>query len=72
MEQKSTCLWLKNLPKLVETNNVKTEMMKLPIKERQKMHWLPPSPNRGYLRSITYSGIAEAMATQWMPVLKNL
>lgn len=72
MEQKSTCLWLKNLPKLVETNNVKTEMMKLPIKERQKMHWLPPSPNRGYLRSITYSGIAEAMATQWIPILKNI
>ncbi len=72
MEQKSTCLWLKNLPKLVETNNVKTEMMKLPIKERQKMHWLPPSPNRGYLRIITYSGIAEAMATQWIPILKNI
>jgi len=30
MEQKATCLWLKNLPKLKETNNVKDEMMLLP------------------------------------------
>ena len=72
MEQKSTCLWLKNLPNLIETSNVKLEMMKLPIKERQKMHWLSPSPMRGYLRSITYKGIAEAMATQWIPILKNI
>jgi hypothetical protein len=35
MEQKATCLWLKNLPKLKETNNVKAEMMQLPKRERE-------------------------------------
>lgn len=64
-EQKRTCLWLKNLPKLKETNNVKNEMMKLPINKRQKLHYLPPSKNRGKLRSITFQGIADAMAEQW-------
>ena len=33
-EQKATCLWLKGLPKLRETNNVKAEMMLLPKRER--------------------------------------
>ena len=35
MEQKATCLWLKNLPKLTETKNVKAEMMLLPRRERE-------------------------------------
>ena len=30
---------------------------------------LPPSPQRGELRSRTYVGVAAAMALQWMPVL---
>jgi hypothetical protein len=29
------------------------------------MHKLPPSADRWKLRSITYRGIAEAMAEQW-------
>ena len=33
-EQKATCLWLKGLPKLTPTNNVKEEMMALPKNER--------------------------------------
>ena len=65
MEQKATCLWLKNLPNLVETNNVKAEMMELPDSERQRLHYLPPSPDRWKLRSTTYQGIADAMAEQW-------
>jgi len=65
MEQKATCLWLRGLPKLVETNNVKKEMLKLSNAERQKMHWLPPSKDRWKLRSKTYQGIADAMAEQW-------
>ena len=64
-ESKATCLWLKNLPTLKETKNVKEEMLKLPDSERQKLHWLPPSADRWKLRSTTYSGIADAMATQW-------
>ena len=65
MEQKATCLWLKNLPKLVETNNVKAEMMLLPNRERERMHYMPPSPTRWKERSRTYPGIANAFAAQW-------
>ena len=65
MEGKATCLWLKNLPTLTETNNVKTEMMKLPINQRQRLHYLPPSPDRWKERSRTFSGLADAMANQW-------
>jgi len=65
LEQKATCLWLKNLPLLQPTNNVKAEMMNLPDNERQRLHYLPPSKNRWKLRSTTYKGIAEAIATQY-------
>jgi hypothetical protein len=60
---KRTCLWLKNLPLLVPTNII--------IKERYAnqtpsgQNKLGPSPDRSKLRSITYQGIAEAMAEQW-------
>jgi hypothetical protein len=65
MEQKATCLWLTGLPPLTPTNNVKAEMLKLPDNERQRLHYLPPSPDRWKLRSTTYQGIADAMADQW-------
>lgn len=65
MEQKATCLWLKGLPLLTPTNNVKAAMMNLPANERQRMFHLPPSPDRWKLRSTTYAGIANAMAEQW-------
>ena len=65
MEQKATCLWLDGLPLLQPTSNVKDEMMKLPKRERERLHYLPPSPDRWKLRSTTYQGIADAMATQW-------
>ena len=65
MEQKATCLWLKNIPPLVQTNNVKEEMMKLPKNERERLHYLPPSEDRWKLRSETFQGIADAMASQW-------
>ena len=56
-ETKATCLWLKNLPKLMPTNIVEGR--------EAKIHKMPPSPNRWKLRSITYQGIADAMAQQW-------
>jgi hypothetical protein len=56
-ETKATCLWLKNLPKLKPTNIVKGR--------EARIHKLPPSKNRWKLRSITYRGIADAMADQW-------
>lgn len=64
-EQKKTCLWLKGLPLLHETNNVYDEMMRLPKKQRERNHYLPPSADRAKLRSKTYTGIAKAMASQW-------
>lgn len=65
LEQKGTGLWLKNLPLLQPTNNVKQQMLELPIAERQRIHYLPPSADRWKIRSETYQGIADAMATQW-------
>lgn len=56
-ETKATCLWLKNLPKLLPTDVV--------AGRDPRVHRLPPSPDRWKLRSTTYSGIADAMARQW-------
>ena len=56
-ECKSICLWLKNLPLLKSTNIVEGR--------EQKIWKMPPSKDRGKLRSIFYKGIAEAMADQW-------
>ena len=64
-EQKKTCLWLKGLPLLHETNNVYDFMMTLPKNLRERNHYLPPSADRAKLRSKTYTGIARAMAEQW-------
>lgn len=68
MEQKATCLWLKGLPLLEPTNNVKDEMMKLPKNQRERLHYLPPGPNRWKERSKTFAGIAKAMAEQWVSI----
>ncbi len=65
MEQKATCLWLKNLPVLYPTNDVKAQMMELPKNKRERLHYLPPSDDRWKLRSETFQGIADAMAEQW-------
>ena len=62
-EQKETCLWLKNLPKLVETDNVHEYMMTLPEKERNRIWWM--GSNHAKERSKTFPGIARAMAEQW-------
>lgn len=56
-ETKATCLWLKNLPKLIATEIVDGR--------NDRIHKMPPSPLRWKLRSATYRGIAEAMAKQW-------
>lgn len=65
MEQKATCFWLKGLPQLIETNNVKAEMMKLPKNIRERVHHMPPGPERWKLRSKTFDGLAQAAAVQW-------
>nr|DAQ30256.1 MAG TPA: DNA (cytosine-5)-methyltransferase 3A [Caudoviricetes sp.] len=65
LEEKTTCLWLKGLPKLMPTNNVREEMVKLSKKEREKIHYMFPGPERAKERSKTFPGIARAMAEQW-------
>lgn len=65
MEQKKTGLWLDRLPPLVETHNVYAEMMQLPKNQRERLHYLPPSADRWKIRSTTFQGIADAMASQW-------
>lgn len=62
-EQKKTCLWLKGLPRLIETNNVYEKMMLLPEKERAKIWWMGSKKSKE--RSKTFPGIAKAMAEQW-------
>lgn len=56
-ETKATCLWLKNLPKLVPTNIVEGR--------EARIHKMPPGPDRWKERSKTFQGIADAMAAQW-------
>lgn len=70
-EKKSTCLWLKGLPPLQETNNVYNVMMSLPKKERERVALMSPSPDRAKLRAKTYPGIAKAMAEQWGKLGEN-
>lgn len=56
-EVKRTCLWLKGLPPLVPTDVVQGR--------EARVHRMSPGPDRGKLRSVTYTGIAEAMSEQW-------
>jgi hypothetical protein len=59
-ETKATCLWLENLPLLVPTDIVNGR--------EQRLHRLPPGPERAKLRSKTFPGIAKAIATQWSTI----
>ena len=65
MEQKETWLWTWGLPPLIPSKDVFREMMKLPKKDRERIFYMPKSKTRGHQRSISYTGIAEAMAAQW-------
>lgn len=60
---KATCLWLKNLPKLEATEIIKKTRYANQTASGQNK--LPPSKDRWKLRSVTYQGIADAMAQQW-------
>jgi len=69
-ETKATCLWLRNLPLLQPTHRKDDLFCEPEPKERvQRLHLLPPSKDRWKLRSITYQGLATAMADQWGDVL---
>ena len=56
-ETKSTCLWLRNLPKLEPTDIVEGR--------EQRIWKMAPGPDRAKERSKTFPGIAKAMAEQW-------
>lgn len=77
--QKTTCLWLKNLPKLFHNKsrdlfNDKTHVGKGEMVEFSSGNIMPkwyadawklPKEERQKLRSKTFCGIADAMADQW-------
>ena len=75
--QKTTCLWLKNLPKLKPTKIVgKGEMFEWTCKKtgrtKRQAQWYmdilskaKTKAERQKLRSKTFQGIADAMAEQW-------
>jgi hypothetical protein len=56
-ESKRTCLWLRGLPTLTPTDIV--------AGREQRVHRMPPGPNRWRERSRFFPGIAAAMAEQW-------
>ena len=56
-ECKATCFWLKNLPRLKPTKHVEGR--------EERVHKMPPGPNRWKERSRTFEGVAEAMGEQW-------
>ena len=83
--QKTTCLWLKNLPKLIHYkqrdlfNNTITHVSKgdfITYKGKTKSKWYSdaynlPKRERAKIRSRTFPGIAEAMAKQWGEYLEQ-
>ena len=68
--QKTTCIWLKGLPKLLPTNIVdKGEIIHLKSGKSMSKWFLETSrlnpKERAKIRSKTFPGIAKAMAEQW-------
>jgi hypothetical protein len=70
MEEKETCFWIRGLSRhLQPTRIVYDQMMKLPKKQRCRVHWesagIKNGMTREQRRSLTLTGIADAMAEQW-------
>jgi hypothetical protein len=66
---KRTCLWLKGLPPLTPTKLVHPRIVNGRLRWSNQtdsgQNRLGPSADRWMLRSMTYQGIADAMAEQW-------
>lgn len=66
---KATCLWLKNLAPLTPTQTIAPRIVdgrkRWANQTDSGQNRLPPSADRWKIRSETYQGIADAMATQW-------
>ena len=65
--EKRTCLWLKGLPPLVKTNEVKPEARQQLVSGKSMPTWYSNAPkkDRAKIRSQTFPGFAKAMAEQW-------
>lgn len=59
LETKTTCFWLRGLPRLVPTKIIPKEYRK------GRTHYESPGPDRWARRSRTLYGIAHAIAHQW-------
>ncbi len=69
---KATCLWLKNLPKLKETNRLPGDNTTRRANQTASgQNKLAPSPDRWKERSRTYQGIADALADQYSSHILN-
>jgi hypothetical protein len=63
---KATGWYLEGLPNLVSTNRLTPPKPGTPEhKQWSAVHRMPPGPNRGHERSRSFTGMAEAAATQW-------
>lgn len=63
---KATCLWLKNLPLLIPTSVVSKGERKFYASGKSSPMWHANSGGGcGKQRSITFQGVADAMASQW-------
>ena len=71
--EKRTCLWLKNLPKLKETNVVQPEARQQLKSGKSMPTWYSNAPkaDRDKIRSKTFPGFAKAMAEQWSNIGEN-
>lgn len=65
LEMKEIGLWLRGLPPLVVTEDVKAATMALPYAQRAKVHYASPGADRSKIRSRFFEGVAAAMAEQW-------
>ena len=68
--EKRTCLWIKGLPSLKATNQVKPEARTIYASGKSMPTWYAdawgkPKADRSRIRSKTFPGIAKAMAEQW-------
>jgi len=71
---KTTCLWLKNLPVITPTKIVGKGERHVTKGGNSLPKWynLPPSKDRWKIRSATFQGIADAMASQWTEHIRNI
>lgn len=73
---KKTCLWLKNLPQLQPTNVVEPTATWCPSGSYSHKHGEQHrgmfTTDRAKNRAKTFSGIADAMAEQWIPLLEEV